>query len=125
MNQPPRDNSLFVAVSVFSLSDQTSILNSNVCGKCMELWSDTGSVVVTVVDVMMREDANSQDLDLSTAAFSAVVPGGIDAGIGYANWNWVDCNTGGSGPNPGPEEPSWGVANWETCQSGDWCADSS
>ncbi|KAJ3066356.1 hypothetical protein HDU98_010363 [Podochytrium sp. JEL0797] len=130
---PPMDNSLFAAVSVYSLSDQSSILNSNVCGSCIKLYTDAGSVVVTVVDVMLRSDANSQDLDLSTAAFSDVVAGGIDVGVSYANWDWVDCSSGWApappkAPVPQPESlpvpgPAWGgIADWMTCGPSDSCA---
>ncbi|KAJ3008018.1 UNVERIFIED_CONTAM: hypothetical protein HDU68_003264, partial [Siphonaria sp. JEL0065] len=85
---PPVNNRLFTAVSVFSLSDPSSGL---------KVQGDKGSVMVTVVDVMMRSDASPQDLDLSTDAFIAVA-GNLDFGIANnVQWSWVDCNSGGGG----------------------------
>ncbi|KAI8828223.1 hypothetical protein BJ741DRAFT_627087 [Chytriomyces cf. hyalinus JEL632] len=94
---PPVNDALFAAVSFKSLSDQSAILKSNKCGTCIRLESSKGSVVVTVVDVMLREDANPEDLDLSTAAFDAVanIPQGIVPGIQYS---FVDCQSGGAAP---------------------------
>ncbi|TPX62708.1 hypothetical protein CcCBS67573_g08814 [Chytriomyces confervae] len=94
---PPVNDALFAAVSFKSLSDQSAILNSNKCGTCIRLESSKGSVVVTVVDVMLREDANPEDLDLSTAAFDAVanIPEGIVPGIQYS---FVDCQSGAAAP---------------------------
>ncbi|KAJ3075508.1 hypothetical protein HDU98_007881 [Podochytrium sp. JEL0797] len=104
--KPPQDNTLFAAVSVFSLSDMTSIRNSNVCGKCIQLTTGLGSVVVNVVDVMLRSDASPNDLDLSTRAFSAL-EGSLDAGVvAGVQWTWVDCGSGSSiqsNPAPAPE----------------------
>ncbi|KAJ3239917.1 hypothetical protein HDU78_002575 [Chytriomyces hyalinus] len=97
---PPVNDALFAAVSFKSLSDQSAILKSNKCGTCIRLESSKGSVVVTVVDVMLREDANPEDLDLSTAAFDAVanIPQGIVPGIQYS---FVDCQSGAA-----PQVPS-------------------
>ncbi|KAI8834264.1 hypothetical protein BJ741DRAFT_610497 [Chytriomyces cf. hyalinus JEL632] len=102
---PPVNDALFAAVSFKSLSDQSAILNSNKCGTCIRLESSKGSVVVTVVDVMLREDANPEDLDLSTAAFDAVanIPQGIVPGIQYS---FVDCQSGGAAPQVPSSIPS-------------------
>ncbi|KAJ3072090.1 hypothetical protein HDU98_004322 [Podochytrium sp. JEL0797] len=71
----------------------------------------------------MRSNANSQDIDLSTAAFADVVAGGVNVGVSYANWNWVDCNSG-SLPAPQPQNlPAGTIADWKTCTSTDTCAD--
>ncbi|KAJ3238610.1 hypothetical protein HDU81_007530 [Chytriomyces hyalinus] len=93
---PPVNDALFAAVSFKSLSDQSAILKSNKCGTCIRLESSKGSVVVTVVDVMLREDANPEDLDLSTAAFDAVadIAQGVVPGIEYS---FVDCQIGAAG----------------------------
>ncbi|KAJ3017206.1 UNVERIFIED_CONTAM: hypothetical protein HDU68_011804 [Siphonaria sp. JEL0065] len=92
---PPVNHRLFTAVSVFSLSDRSSGLNSGVCGRCIQVQGDNGSVMVTVVDVMMRDNARPQDLDLSTDAFIAVA-GNLTVGIvDQVQWFWVDCESGG------------------------------
>ncbi|ORY52404.1 hypothetical protein BCR33DRAFT_761607 [Rhizoclosmatium globosum] len=93
---PPGNNLYFAAVSVYSLSDQSSILNTDRCGKCIKLWLNGASTLVTVVDVMMRWDANPDDIDLSTAAFSDIV-GDLDTGrVANVPWEWADCTTGKS-----------------------------
>ncbi|KAI9349633.1 hypothetical protein BDR26DRAFT_852502 [Obelidium mucronatum] len=93
---PPANPRLFAAVSVYSLSDRTAALNSGVCGRCINIQGPAGSVVVTVVDVMMRDNAFYQDLDLSNDAFIAVV-GDLGKGIAdNVNWWWTTC--------PGKEE---------------------
>ncbi|KAJ3032174.1 UNVERIFIED_CONTAM: hypothetical protein HDU68_000013 [Siphonaria sp. JEL0065] len=101
----PADTSRFAAVSVFSLSDQSSILNSgNTCGRCIRLNYKQSSTLVTVVDVMMRGDANADDLDLSTRAFIDLL-GSVDDGIVHGvNWDWANCN-GASSPSPSPPPP--------------------
>ncbi|KAJ3072087.1 hypothetical protein HDU98_004319 [Podochytrium sp. JEL0797] len=58
---------------------------------------------------MMRSDANPQDIDLSTAAFSDLVAGGVDVGVSYANWDWVDCSSG-SPPQPQPQPKTTAAA---------------
>ncbi|KAI9351310.1 hypothetical protein BDR26DRAFT_929785 [Obelidium mucronatum] len=105
---PPQNDAYFAAVSVFSLSDQTSILNSNVCGSCIRLTSGPRSTLVTVVDVMMRSNANADDIDLSNAAFMALDENGsLDSGVIHGiQWDWADCNGGTPPPPPPPPPPA-------------------
>ncbi|ORY52405.1 hypothetical protein BCR33DRAFT_733133 [Rhizoclosmatium globosum] len=78
-------------MSVYFLSDQTSIINSGQCGKCIRLTGDKGSVVVTVMDVMLNPDKSMYDVDLSLPAFQAIT---YSDGLGRANWTFVNCSTG-------------------------------
>ncbi|ORY41715.1 hypothetical protein BCR33DRAFT_718835 [Rhizoclosmatium globosum] len=92
---PPQDPTLFAALSVKFLSDPSSIINSGQCGRCLQLNGPKGSVVVTVVDVMMDEGASPTDVDLSLSAFQAIsYASGTDWNI---NWDFVAC---GSSPQP-------------------------
>ncbi|KAJ3022990.1 UNVERIFIED_CONTAM: hypothetical protein HDU68_008836 [Siphonaria sp. JEL0065] len=86
---PPHDANLYAAISYKILSDQSSILNSGQCGRCIQLSSPKGSVVVTIVDVMM-DDVSPYDVDLSYNAFTALSnTGGRDYNI---KWDYVNCN---------------------------------
>ncbi|KAJ3067414.1 hypothetical protein HDU98_009369, partial [Podochytrium sp. JEL0797] len=106
---PPQDDTRFVALSVFSLSDQTSIVASGDCGKCVLIRNlNRGtSTFATVVDVMMRHDAHPEDLDLSHQSFIDL-EGSLDAGIVRGlQWDFVDCNGGGNvQPPPPPPKPT-------------------
>ncbi|KAJ3064999.1 hypothetical protein HDU98_011599, partial [Podochytrium sp. JEL0797] len=93
-SHPPASNTLFAAVSFKSLSDQSSIVASGTCGRCIRLQNvvNGGSTLVTVVDVMMRADAHPEDLDLSNQAFIDVV-GSLGPGVKYGvQWEWADCS---------------------------------
>ncbi|KAJ3022989.1 UNVERIFIED_CONTAM: hypothetical protein HDU68_008835 [Siphonaria sp. JEL0065] len=98
----PQDPYLYAALSVKILSDQSSILNSGQCGRCIQLTGPMGSVVTTIVDVMMDDKATYQDVDLSERAFAAVSSkSGVDYGI---RWDFVDCANPVPVPNPLPTE---------------------
>ncbi|KAJ3067413.1 hypothetical protein HDU98_009368 [Podochytrium sp. JEL0797] len=93
-SHPPASNTLFAAVSFKSLSDQSSIVASGICGRCIRLQNvaNGGSTLVTVVDVMMRADAQPDDLDLSNQAFIDVV-GSLGPGVQHGvQWEWADCS---------------------------------
>ncbi|KAI9351313.1 hypothetical protein BDR26DRAFT_850861, partial [Obelidium mucronatum] len=96
---PPVNDNLFAALSFKFLSDTTSILNSNVCGKCIRMWKDDKSVVVTIVDVMMRDNASPEDVDLATSAFTVFADEAVGVVRGV-NWEFVDCVTGGTPSKP-------------------------
>ncbi|KAJ3065000.1 hypothetical protein HDU98_011600 [Podochytrium sp. JEL0797] len=104
---PPQDDTRFVALSVFSLSDQSSILASGDCGRCVRIHDvNRGtSTFATVVDVMMRHDAHPDDLDLSNQSFIDL-EGSLDAGVVRGlQWDFVDCNGGGAPVKPPPPPP--------------------
>ncbi|KAI9351311.1 hypothetical protein BDR26DRAFT_890970 [Obelidium mucronatum] len=96
---PPRDANLYAAISYKILSDQSSILNSGQCGRCLQLWSPKGSVKVTIVDVMM-DDVNPYNVDLSYEAFVRLSDTkGRDFDI---KWDYVDCDGWAASPSPEP-----------------------
>ncbi|KAJ3032175.1 UNVERIFIED_CONTAM: hypothetical protein HDU68_000014 [Siphonaria sp. JEL0065] len=98
----PQNPYLYAALSVKILSDKSSILNSGQCGRCIQLTGPRGSVVATIVDVMMDDNATYEDVDLSERAFAAISSrSGIDYGI---YWDFVDCGNPVPVPNPLPTE---------------------
>ncbi|KAJ3032176.1 UNVERIFIED_CONTAM: hypothetical protein HDU68_000015 [Siphonaria sp. JEL0065] len=98
-NYPPANDALFAALSFKFLSDPSSILNSNLCGKCVKLWKEEQSVVVTIVDAMLRGNASRGDVDLSTSAFSVFAK--TDVGVvPDVNWQFIDCASGETIPSP-------------------------
>ncbi|KAJ3289951.1 hypothetical protein HDU79_003662 [Rhizoclosmatium sp. JEL0117] len=99
----PQDPYLFAAMSVYFLSDQSSIINSGQCGRCIRLTGDRGSVVVTVMDVMLNDAKSPYDLDLSLPAFQAVT---AYDGLSRADWDFVDCQTGLADGQVAPPSPS-------------------
>ncbi|KAJ3400534.1 hypothetical protein HDU80_006863 [Chytriomyces hyalinus] len=94
----------YAAFTVNGLPDKSSIVNSGYCGRCIRVTSDS-SAVVMITDVMMREDADPDDIDLSPTAFSSVVSGGLGQGIAFGSWSWTDCGSigGSGGGDPAPE----------------------
>ncbi|TPX49532.1 hypothetical protein CcCBS67573_g10154 [Chytriomyces confervae] len=93
-DSPPAPNQdLFAAMSVHALSDPGSIKSSGVCGQCIRIEFGPNSVVVAVADVMLRENASPDDLDLSNAAFASLA----DLSVGLLNnvgWDFVECSSG-------------------------------
>ncbi|KAI8838295.1 hypothetical protein BJ741DRAFT_648235 [Chytriomyces cf. hyalinus JEL632] len=99
----------YAAFTVNGLPDKSSIVNSGYCGRCLRVSADS-SAVVMITDVMMREDADPDDIDLSPTAFNSVVSGGLGQGIAFGSWSWTDCGSiggsgGGSDPAPEPAPP--------------------
>ncbi|KAI8831032.1 hypothetical protein BJ741DRAFT_327370 [Chytriomyces cf. hyalinus JEL632] len=96
----------YAAFTVNGLPDKSSVVNSGYCGRCLQVSAE-GSAVVMITDVMMREDADVDDVDLSPTAFSAVAGGGLGQGIAFGSWSWADCGSiGGGGGGGKPVDPA-------------------